>query len=133
MMITINAGAATLGTPIFGYIVDRTGSYPIAGQVLAAAIAVGMLAMATLLNDTCPQALARQGFPSRLLDIDARVFRLMSARHAETGRQRREVGLHILDAGNRFDVGDDLPRGNPFRHSPTDKNITVIDLTSTRT
>ena len=27
MMITINAGAATLGTPMFGYIVDRTGSY----------------------------------------------------------------------------------------------------------
>jgi MFS family permease len=52
MMITINAGAATLGTPIFGYIVDRTGSYPIAWQVLAAAIAVGMLAMAALLNDT---------------------------------------------------------------------------------
>jgi sugar phosphate permease len=52
MMITINAGAATLGTPIFGYIVDRTGSYPIAWQVLAAGIAVGMLAMATLLKET---------------------------------------------------------------------------------
>jgi len=52
MMITINAGAATLGTPVFGYIVDRTGSYPIAWQILAAAIAVGMLAMATLLKET---------------------------------------------------------------------------------
>lgn len=52
MMITINAGAATLGTPIFGYIVDRTGSYPVAWQVLAVAIAVGTLAMATLLNET---------------------------------------------------------------------------------
>jgi MFS transporter, ACS family, aldohexuronate transporter len=52
MMITINAGAATLGTPIFGYIVDRTGSYPVAWQVLAAAIAAGTLAMATLLNET---------------------------------------------------------------------------------
>ena len=52
MMITINAGAATLGTPIFGYIVDRTGSYPIAWQVLDAGIAIGMLAMATLLKET---------------------------------------------------------------------------------
>ena len=52
MMITINAGAATLGTPIFGYIVDRTGSYPIGWQVLAAAIAVGTFSMAILLNDT---------------------------------------------------------------------------------
>ena len=33
LMITINAGAATLGTPIFGYIVDRTGSYALAWQV----------------------------------------------------------------------------------------------------
>ena len=52
MMITINAGAATLGTPIFGYIVDRTGSYSIGWQILAAAIAVGTFAMAILLNDT---------------------------------------------------------------------------------
>ena len=51
MMITINAGAATLGTPVFGYIVDRTGSYAIAWQILGAAIAVGMLAMATLLKE----------------------------------------------------------------------------------
>jgi len=52
MMITINAGAATLGTPVFGYIVDRTDSYPVAWQVLAAAIAVGTLAMATLLKES---------------------------------------------------------------------------------
>ena len=36
MMITINAGAATIGTPVFGYIVDRTGSYAIGWSVLAA-------------------------------------------------------------------------------------------------
>jgi hypothetical protein len=36
LMIAINAGCATLGTPIFGYIVDRTGSYAIAWQVLGA-------------------------------------------------------------------------------------------------
>jgi len=51
MMITINAGAATLGTPSFGYIVDRTGSYAIAWQFLAVAIAIGMLAMAVLLKE----------------------------------------------------------------------------------
>jgi predicted MFS family arabinose efflux permease len=51
MMITINAGAATLGTPIFGYIVDRTGSYPIAWQVLAVSITIGMVAMAILLKE----------------------------------------------------------------------------------
>ena len=32
LMITINAPWATLGTPIFGYIVDHTGSYAIAWQ-----------------------------------------------------------------------------------------------------
>lgn len=51
MMITINAGAATLGTPLFGYIVDRTGSYSIAWQMLAASITVGMVAMASLLKE----------------------------------------------------------------------------------
>ena len=51
MMITINAGAATLGTPIFGYIVDRTGSYAIAWQMLAVAVGIGMLAMAMLLKE----------------------------------------------------------------------------------
>jgi cyanate permease len=50
-MITINAGAATLGTPIFGYIVDRTGSYAIAWQVLAVAISIGIFAMAILLKE----------------------------------------------------------------------------------
>jgi MFS family permease len=41
LMITINAAAATLGTPLFGYIVDQTGSYAVAWQALAAAIAMG--------------------------------------------------------------------------------------------
>lgn len=52
IMITINAAAATLGTPVFGYIVDRTGSYPIGWQILAAAIFVGMLSMGSLLKET---------------------------------------------------------------------------------
>ena len=51
IMITINAGCATLGTPIFGYIVDRTGSYAIAWQVLAATLALGIIGLTTLLSE----------------------------------------------------------------------------------
>jgi MFS family permease len=51
MMITINAACATLGTPLFGYIVDRTGSYAFAWQILAASITIGILAMAVLLKE----------------------------------------------------------------------------------
>ena len=51
MMITINAAGATIGTPIFGYIVDRTGSYAPAWQFLAVAITIGMVAMGILLKE----------------------------------------------------------------------------------
>jgi ACS family hexuronate transporter-like MFS transporter len=51
LMITINAAAATIGTPLFGHIVDRTGSYATGWQVLAAAITVGIIAMALLLKE----------------------------------------------------------------------------------
>lgn len=54
MMITINAAAATVGTPLFGYIVDRTDSYAFAWQLLAAAIVVGILAVALLLEEARP-------------------------------------------------------------------------------
>jgi MFS transporter, ACS family, hexuronate transporter len=52
LMITINAAAATLGTPLFGYIVDRTGSYAFAWQCLAGAIALGCVGMAMFLKET---------------------------------------------------------------------------------
>jgi MFS transporter, ACS family, hexuronate transporter len=52
LMITINAAAATLGTPLFGYIVDRTGSYALAWQCLAGAIALGCVGMAMFLKET---------------------------------------------------------------------------------
>ena len=52
MMITINAGAATLGTPMFGYIVDYTGSYAVGWQVLAATIAIGVVGLALLLKES---------------------------------------------------------------------------------
>ena len=51
MMITINAACATLGTPLFGYIVDRTGSYPMAWMLLAAALGAGVVGLATLLTE----------------------------------------------------------------------------------
>ena len=51
MMITINAACATLGTPLFGYIVDRTGSYPVGWRVVAATLAVGVLGLATLIRE----------------------------------------------------------------------------------
>jgi predicted MFS family arabinose efflux permease len=51
MVITINAAAATLGTPIFGYIVDRTGSYAVGWQVLASTVCVGILGLAILLKE----------------------------------------------------------------------------------
>lgn len=58
LMITINAGAATVGTPVFGHIVDRTGSYATGWQVLAAAITLGIIAMALLLKE--PRRAARE-------------------------------------------------------------------------
>jgi MFS family permease len=51
LMITINAACATFGTPMFGYIVDRTGSYSIAWQALAGILALGIGGLATLLKE----------------------------------------------------------------------------------
>jgi MFS family permease len=51
MMITINAACATLGTPLFGYIVDRTGSYPVGWRVVAATLTVGVFGLATLIRE----------------------------------------------------------------------------------
>ncbi len=52
LMITINAAAATFGTPLFGYIVDQTGSYAVAWQALAAAIAMGCVGLMLFLEET---------------------------------------------------------------------------------
>jgi MFS family permease len=51
LMITINAAAATLGTPLFGLVVDRSESYAIAWQALAGAVAAGCLGLAVLLKE----------------------------------------------------------------------------------
>jgi len=51
MMIAINSGAATLGTPIFGYIIDRTGSYALAWETLAVTVSIGIVGLALLLKE----------------------------------------------------------------------------------
>jgi MFS transporter, ACS family, hexuronate transporter len=51
LMITINAAAATLGTPLFGLIVDRTQSYALAWQTLAAAVAAGCVGLVAFLKE----------------------------------------------------------------------------------
>src|SRR5262245_40499473 len=38
LMITINAAAATLNTPLFGFIVDKSQSYSLAWQLLTATV-----------------------------------------------------------------------------------------------
>jgi MFS transporter, ACS family, hexuronate transporter len=54
IMISVNAVAATLGTPLFGHFVDRTGSYLLAWQVLASTIAIGVVILALLLKESRP-------------------------------------------------------------------------------
>jgi MFS transporter, ACS family, aldohexuronate transporter len=56
MMITINAAAATFGTPMFGYIVDYTGSYAVGWKTLAAAISAGVLGLALLVKESHKRA-----------------------------------------------------------------------------
>jgi MFS family permease len=51
LMITINAAAATLGTPLFGYIVDRTDSYATAWKFLAGAIGLGCVGLTAFLKE----------------------------------------------------------------------------------
>ena len=51
LMITINAAAATLGTPLFGYIVDSSGSYALAWQSLAGIIMMGCVGMTIFLKE----------------------------------------------------------------------------------
>jgi predicted MFS family arabinose efflux permease len=51
LMITINAAAATLGTPLFGLVVDQTESYPLAWQTLAAAVAAGCVGLVAFLKE----------------------------------------------------------------------------------
>jgi len=51
LMITINALGTVVGTPLFGYIVDATGSYAIAWQGLAGVLALGTLNIAVFVSE----------------------------------------------------------------------------------
>jgi MFS transporter, ACS family, aldohexuronate transporter len=54
LMITINAAAATLGTPLFGFIVDKTESYSIAWQALAIVVTLGCAGLVAFLKEPRP-------------------------------------------------------------------------------
>lgn len=51
IVITINSLGAIFGTPLFGYLVDATGSYSTAWQALAGAILTGILALTFFLKE----------------------------------------------------------------------------------
>ncbi len=51
IMNTVNAAAATLGTPLFGYIVDVSRSYSTAWQALAGTLFLGILALSFFVSD----------------------------------------------------------------------------------
>jgi sugar phosphate permease len=52
LMITINSVGTVLGTPLFGYVVDLTGSYPIAWRALSGTILLGTLVFALLVKES---------------------------------------------------------------------------------
>ena len=45
IVISVNSLGAIFGTPLFGYVVDQTGSYPLAWNLLGATVLVGVLAL----------------------------------------------------------------------------------------
>ncbi|MGH7770327.1 MAG: MFS transporter [Candidatus Binatia bacterium] len=51
LVITVNSVGTIIGTPLFGYVVDITGSYAIAWEALAAAILVGTTALWVFLEE----------------------------------------------------------------------------------
>jgi ACS family hexuronate transporter-like MFS transporter len=51
LVITMNSLGTIFGNPLFGYLVDRTGSYSIAWQALAAMIFVGIAALMVFLKE----------------------------------------------------------------------------------
>jgi ACS family hexuronate transporter-like MFS transporter len=51
LVITVNSLGTIFGNPLFGYLVDRTGSYSIAWQALAGLIFVGIAALMVFLKE----------------------------------------------------------------------------------
>ena len=54
MVITVNSVGAIFGTPLFGYLVDVSGSYSTAWQALAGTILLGILALIFFLKEPKP-------------------------------------------------------------------------------
>jgi MFS family permease len=54
LMLTINSVGAIVGTPLFGYLVDLTGSYPIAWRALSGTILLSTLIFALLVKESKP-------------------------------------------------------------------------------
>ncbi|MFQ5852138.1 MAG: MFS transporter [Candidatus Binatia bacterium] len=54
LMVTINSVGTIFATPIFGYLVDVTGSYPIAWRALSGTILLGTLAFIFFLKEPKP-------------------------------------------------------------------------------
>ncbi len=50
-MITINSVGTILGTPLFGFLVDITGSYPMAWRALSGTILLGTLVFALFVKE----------------------------------------------------------------------------------
>lgn len=50
-MVTVNAAAAALGTPLFGYLADRTGSYSTSWLALAGTLFLGVLLLSLFLKE----------------------------------------------------------------------------------
>jgi len=51
LVITANSVGTIFGTPLFGYLVDRTGSYSLAWQALAGVVLLGILALIFFLKE----------------------------------------------------------------------------------
>ena len=58
IVITFNSIGTIIGTPLFGYLVDVTGSYATAWRALAAVILTGILALAAFLTEPKPEKIA---------------------------------------------------------------------------
>lgn len=55
IVVSANSLGAIFGTPAFGYLVDRTGSYSLAWNALAGAILLGVLALVFFFDEPAPR------------------------------------------------------------------------------
>lgn len=55
IVITVNSLGTIVGTPLFGHLVDVTGSYSIAWQALAGTVLLGILALSFFLKEPSPE------------------------------------------------------------------------------